>query len=216
MNKWLWALFLFLSISVALAQGADVGLVNMISGAVTFAPLSGASGRLQSFMKVREGDRINVPAGGQVRVVFFDGARQELWTGPASFRARKTGAEALSGKAVEVITLPASAPQRLARVPELMQHAKLGGIQVRGGLTRAQKASLDQQSNISEARIAYNEMRRTMAADDVTPELFMFAALHEYLLYDEMKTIADEMLRKQPENEQVQTLAAWVRGRVAK
>lgn len=202
--------------SSAYAQGADVGLVNLVSGDVTFAPVSGSPGKVQAFMKVRDGDRITVAAGGQVRVVFFDAARQELWGGPASFRAGKKGAEPVSGKPTEISNLPAGVPQRIARVPELMQIAKLGGIQVRGGITPAQKASLEQQSAVAEARTTYEKMRKASASDDITPELFLFSALHEYLLYNDMKPIVEEMLRKQPANEEVKTLADWVRGRASR
>lgn len=216
MYKKLVSLLFLISSGVAFAQGADVGLVNMVSGDVTFAPLSGAPGKVQAFMKLRDGDRVNVAGGAQVRVVFFEGARQERWSGPASFRAGKAGAEPVSGKPAEVSKLPASAPQRLARVPDLMQFAKLGGIQVRGKLTQAQQASLEQQSAVAEARATYDRMRKEMPADDVTPELFLCAALYEYLLYDEMKSVAEEMLRKQPENEDVKALVAWVRSRASR
>lgn len=216
MFKWMMSLLFMLSSGTALAQGADVGLVNMVSGDVSFAPLSGARGKVRAFMKVRDGDRIHVPAGGQVRVVFFAGARQERWAGPASFKAGKMGAEPISGRPAEVANLPATAPQRLERVPELLQHAKLGGIQVRGGITQAQRASLEQQAAVSEARVTYDRLRREMPADDITPELFLYAALYEYLLYDDMKAVADEMLRKQPNDDDVKALAAWVRSRAAR
>src|SRR5205823_4825151 len=97
MAKWLISLLLPLTSGIVLAQGADVGLVNMVSGDVTFVPQAGNPGKVQPFMKVRDGDRINVAAGGQVRVVFFEGARQELWSGPASFRAGRSVGEPISG-----------------------------------------------------------------------------------------------------------------------
>ncbi|MBI2753719.1 MAG: hypothetical protein HYX46_09445 [Betaproteobacteria bacterium] len=126
------------------------------------------------------------------------------------------GADPISGRPAEIANLPATAPQRLERVPELMQHAKLGGIQVRGGITQAQRASLEQQAAVSEARVTYDRLRREMPADDITPELFLYAALYEYLLYDDMKTVADEMLRKQPNDDNVKALAAWVHSRAVR
>jgi hypothetical protein len=147
--------------------------------------------------------------------VFFEGARQERWAGPASFRAGKSAAEPISGKAAEVATLPAGASQRIAQVPQLVQIAKLGGVQVRG-MTRAQKASVEQQSSVADARTAYESMRKDLPADDITPELYFYAALYEYLLYDEMKVVVDEMLRKQPESEQVKALAELVRSKASR
>jgi len=59
-------------------------------------------------------------------------------------------------------------------------------------------------------------MRKDLPADDITPELYLYAALYDYLLYDEMKTVVDEMLRKQPDSEEAKTLADWVRSRAAR
>lgn len=212
LSSWL---FMFVSGAV-LAQGTDVGLINMVSGDVLYVPLTGASSKVQPFMRVREGDRFNVPAGAQVRVVYFGAPRQERWIGPASFRAGKMAGEPISGKPAEIANLPANVPQRIARVPELLQNAKLGGLQVRGGVTRAQKASLDQQATVREARAAYEQMRKEMPADDITPELYLYAALYEYLLYDDMKAVVDEMLRRQPNSEDLKALAAWVRARASR
>ena len=207
------ALLLLAVSSIAWAQGSDVGLVNLVSGGVTYAPLSGSPGEAKPFMRVRDGDRFNVPAGGQVRIVYFTSSRQERWSGPASFRAGKGASEAISGKPAEVAVLPAGVPQRIARVPDLMQSAKLGGIQVRGGLSRKQEASLDQQATVREARDTYERMRKEMPADDITPELYLYAVLHDYLLYEDMKVVIEEMLRKQPGNDDVKQLLIWVNSR---
>lgn len=198
------------------AQGADVGLVNMVAGDARFVPLAGRAAEVKPFMKIRDGDRFNLSAGAQLRLVYFETARQERWSGPASFRAGKGGSDAIAGTPVEVSTLPAAARQRIARVPELMQNAKLGGIQVRGGLSRQQPASLDQQSTMREARDTYESMRRGVAADDITPELVLYAALYDFLLFDEMKIVVDEMLRKQPDNDELRQLRAWVESRSAR
>lgn len=219
MKKSLTFFFLIFANGLACAQAPDVGLVNMVSGEVTFSSPSGAPGKVQAFMKVRDGDRIDLASGGQVRVVFFDDARQERWAGPASFRAGKKGAEPLSGKAAEIAKLPIGVPQKIARVPELMAYAKsqpLGGIQVRGGITPEQKASLEQQAAVAEARATYEKLRASAAADDITPELYFYSALHEYLLFDEMRPVAEAMLRKQPDNEDLKALVAWVRTRASR
>jgi len=213
MRKEFLALLFFAVSAVAWAQGGDVGVVNLMSGGVTYAPLSGSPGEAKPFMRVRDGDRFNVPAGGQIRIVYFTSSRQERWSGPASFRAGKGAGEAISGKPAEVTVLPAGVPQRIARVPDLMQSAKLGGIQVRGGLTRKQEASLEQQTIVREARDTYERMRKEMPADDITSELYLYAVLHDYLLYDDMKAVVEEMLRKQPGNDDVKQLLVWVNSR---
>ena len=216
MRKGFLALLFSAASAAAWAQGGDVGLVNLVSGGVTYAPRSGTAGEAVPFMRVRDGDQFTVAAGGQVRIVYFTSSRQEGWSGPSSFRAGKGAGEAISGKAAEVTALPAGVPQRIARVPDLLQNAKLGGIQVRGGLTRRQEASLDQQATVREAREIYERMRKDMPADDITSELYLYAVLHDYLLYEDMKIVIEEMLRKQPGNEDLKALADWVRTRASR
>jgi hypothetical protein len=215
MKRLLLLLLLGMPAPLALAQAADVALVSMVSPDVTYTPASGIPGKVQAFMKLRDGDRVAIPQGGQLRVVFFDGSREERWAGPASFRAGKAAAEPISGKATQVTTLPVGASQRIAQVPQLVQIAKLGGVQVRG-MSRTQKASADQQSTLAEARAAYETMRKDLPADDITPELYLYSVLNDYLLHDEMKPVVDEMLRKQPDSEPVKALAAWVRSKATR
>jgi hypothetical protein len=160
-------LVLCLFVQAAAAQ-EDVGLVSALSGEVVLQ-----KGIAKVFMKVREGDRFDVPPGAQLRLVYFSGSRQERWLGPASLRAGKRESEPLSGKP-DVSVLPASAPQRLARIPELSQSALFGGVRVRG--IKAPPAT-ETEDSLREARATYAKMRRELPPDDLTPELFLYAAL---------------------------------------
>lgn len=210
MRSWLM-MALFAAHTVAHAQ-ADVGLVNLVSGKVGFSPATGAGGTAKAFMKVREGDRFDLPAGAQLRVLYFASARQERWQGPASLRAGRSESAAVSGAPAQVSMLPASVPQRIARVPDLLQNAKLGGIQVRG----AQPARRASDETLREVRGTYELLRKEMPGDDITPELFFYAALSDYQLYEDMGHLVAEMLRKQPGNEDARTLDAWLKSRVRK
>jgi hypothetical protein len=160
-------LVLALVVRAAAAQ-EDVGLVDQVSGEVTFQ-----DGKARAYMKVREGDRFEVPAGAQLRLIYFAGARQERWQGPVRLSAGKRESAAAAGKTAEVKTLPASVPQRLARIPELTQNALFGGVRVRGAKPPAGETA----ESLREARATYESMRRERPTDDLTPELFLYAAL---------------------------------------
>ena len=199
----------------AQAQAVDVGLVNLLNGDVAFASDGAANAKAQPFMKVRQGDRFSVPAGAQIRVVYFDGGRQETWRGPAAFRAGVKAGEASSGSPSDVSTLPSTVPQRIAQVPELIQIAKLGrsgGVAVRGQ-GRPPRLTTEQQAEVKTARDIYSKLRSQATADDITPELYLYSVLQDFLLYDDMKPVVDEMSKRQPANAEVQELAAWVRSR---
>ncbi len=202
-------------VSAAQAQSADVGLVNMLNGDVSYVSEGSAAAKARSFMKVRQGDRFTLPSGAQVRVVYFQGGRQETWKGPASFRAGAQSGEQGSGANPEVTTLPAGVPQKIAQVPELMQIAKLGrsgGVAVRGA-GKPPRLTAEQQAEVKTARDTYGKLRKQSSADDITPELYLYSVLQDYLLYDDMKPIVEEMAKRQPANAEVQELVAWVKSR---
>ena len=52
------------------------------------------------------------------------------------------------------------------------------------------------------------------SAEDITPELYFYSVLQDHLLYDEMKTVTDEMLKRQPANAEAKELAAYVQSRI--
>lgn len=197
------------------AQAADVAVVAQVKGDVGYVSTNQEQGRISPYMRVREGDRVTLGAGAQLRIVFFDTGRSERWMGPASLRATKGTAQALSGKPVEVGKMPTSAPLRIARVPALLQNAKLGGIQVRGGPPKGSSAA-DRDRSVREARAAYEEMRQGTAAGDITPELFLYSALSEYALYEEMEPVVQEMLRRQPDSEEAKSFAGWLKTRTGR
>ena len=145
--------------SPAYAAG-DVGLINQLSGEVSYS--SGAQNtRAQAFMKVREGDKFTVPAGAQVRVVYFQGGRQESYSGPATFTAGTQQSSVQSGAQPQVTVLPSGVPQRISQTPELIQIAKLGrsgGVTVRGAV-REQRLTPQQQAEVRAAQDVYKEMR---------------------------------------------------------
>jgi hypothetical protein len=197
------------------AQSSDVGLINQLSGEVAYTGQGGAQSKAQSFMKVRQGDRFTLPAGAQLRVLYFNGSRQETWKGPASFKAGTQQSEAVSGQAAETAQLPSGVAQKIAQVPNLVQIAKLGrsgGIAVRGG-GKPGRLTSEQQAEVTEAKTVYAQMRQKAQAEDITPELYFYSVLQDHLLYDEMKTVTDEMLKRQPNNPEAQELAAYVKSR---
>ena len=75
-------------------------------------------------------------AGGTLRIVYFNGGRQETFSGPASLTAGAQQSTVQTGAQPQVTTLPSGVPQKISQTPELIQIAKLGrsgGVAVRGG-----------------------------------------------------------------------------------
>ena len=199
-------------VALGALAAADVGLVNQLQGDVSYQGTGAAGAKAAAFMKVREGDKFAIPEGGVLRIVYFEGGRQETWKGPSSFKAGMKQGDAQSGKA-EVSQVPGGVPAKLAQTAEVIQIAKLGragGVTVRGvkpNLTPAQAAE------VAQAKKTYDSWKTTAAADDITPELYMYTVLQDYMLYDDMKAVVKTMQDKQPNSQDVKEIAAWVNSR---
>lgn len=192
----------------------DVGLVNQLSGDVTYASGSSSS-KVKTFMKMREGDRFTVPAGAQIRIVYFQGGRQESYNGPASFTAGTQASKQQSGAQPQLTTLPAGVPQKLAQTPDLVQIARLGrsgGVQVRGA-QQEQRLSPQAQAEVRQARETYEQMRKSAATDDIVPELYLYSVLQDHLLYGDMQGVVSEMQKRQPKNPDVAVMAEYVKNK---
>jgi hypothetical protein len=192
----------------------DVGLINQLSGDVSYTSGSAAS-KAKAFMKVREGDRFSLPAGTQLRIVYFDGGRQEAYSGPATLTAGTKESKLQSGAQPQVTTLPAGVPQKIAQTPELVQIARLGrsgGVQVRGA-QQEQRLSPQAQAEVRQARQTYDQMRKTAAANDIVPEQYLYAVLQDHLLYGDMVAVVAEMQKRQPANPDVAVMAEYVKNK---
>ena len=206
--RWVGALTL-IACSGASWSASDVGLINQLQGEISYQGGSAIS-HASPYMKVREGDRFTIAAGAVLRLVYFDGGRQETWKGPAVFKAGLKQGEAVSG-AAEVSQVPGGVPAKLAQTAEVIQIARLGragGVTVRG--VKTQQLSTGQAAEIARAKTTYEAWRATAAADDITPELYLYTVLDSHMMYEDMKTVVKAMQARQPNSPEVRELAAWV------
>jgi hypothetical protein len=211
--KQLWA-FVLLAGAAGAALASDVGLVNHLAGDVSYASGT-ATAKAKPYMKVREGDRFTVPAGAQLRLVYFQGGRQESFTGPATLTAGAQQSTIQSGAQPQTTTLPSGVPQKIAQTPELIQIAKLGrsgGVAVRG-VNGERRLTPQQQAEVKQAKQTYDQLRKGSAADDITPELYLYSVLQDHLLYADMTQVVAEMQKRQPANPDVAAMAEYVKVR---
>ena len=134
-NEILALLRFSLFVQAAQAQ-EDVGLVSLMAGEVAYPG--------------RQGEGVHEGARG--RPLRAAGGRRSCASSISPARARSAGrarracapgkreSVPLAGKPAEVSVLPASAPQRLARIPELAQNAQFGGVAVRGAKPPARRS----------------------------------------------------------------------------
>lgn len=198
---------LSLSAASLYAANADVAVLSALAGGVTYRQQASAPLAAAPFMKLREGDILDVPAGAEVRVVFLKAHRQENWAGPASFRLLADKSQALRGAPAAILDLPGAVPVSISGLSDLVRISRPGGVQVRG-VPRPKPGYAEA---LERARQTYDELRRRMPEDDITPELFLFATAQEYLVEDEMRRTLREMERRRPGDPEIRALEPYVR-----
>ncbi len=208
MRKLLFLLASALAASVSAAE--DVGLINHLGGEASYSS-GGSRAKATAFMKVRAGDSFTLASGAQLRLVYFQGSRQESFTGPARFTVGTQQSSVHSGGEPKVSTLPTGVSQRIAGTPELLAIAKLGragGVSVRSG-ARIKPLSAEQKAEIAQAYTTYDELRRSAPEEDITPELYLFSVLEENRQYQDLKLVVSEMQRRQPANADLAAIAEY-------
>jgi len=186
-------------------QTPDVGLVSEITGDVGYSNGGSPSKPIQPYMRVRQGDRIVLAQGSVLQISYFTAGVKETWKGAATFVATNAGGELLKGNKPEVAQLPGSVANKLARVPALIAGTRTGGITVRALSERPDPAKKEKE--VAEAMANYEAMRASARRDDIIPELYLFSVLQEYEMYDDLKVVAQELVRRQPQNRELADLA---------
>ncbi|MEW6386618.1 MAG: hypothetical protein AB1491_03780 [Thermodesulfobacteriota bacterium] len=204
---------------------ADVGLVTKLAGEVTYGTEEAQPkpGRVQAFMKVRQGDLFKLPQGALLQVLFFASGRQETWKGPVTIKAGAGECRA-AGKGKpqaepEVKMLPAKVTKRMSGsalpVPESSLRYS-GAIRTMAPACPPKakpRASLNKQAQaeLKEAEKIYQDLGKQAAPDDITPELYFLGVLADYQQCPQMEKVIDTMLRKQPGNAALKKMQGMIR-----
>jgi hypothetical protein len=207
----------------------DVGLITKLTGEATYwnKDENKKPTRVQAFMKVRRGDHLKLPAAASLTLLYFASGRQETWKGPATLMAGDTESAAVGDQKTppqpEVKILPAKATKQMAGAPLPVSPSsisKSGVIQTMGpkcepAAKTAAPLSENAQRKIKEAEKVYQDLKKSAAADDITPELYFFSVLAEHKQFPEMAKMVDTMLQKRPGDAALKDLKAWVRSQAA-
>ena len=202
-----------LVLAIALGSGAlfaanpDVAVLSAVQGDVTYQSESAPALPAKPFMRLRDGDVLKIPPGGEVRVIFLKADLQEGWKGPSVFRVGAKQGEAIQGKPESSIQLPGAVPVKIAALTEIVRTSRPGGVQIRG-LPRPKSGY---EEAMDAARRTYESLRGRMPEDDITPELYLYSVANEYAVEGEMRRMLDEMHRRRPHDPDVEILEGMTR-----
>ena len=94
MQKTLFALALLLSGNVF----ADTVLVTAVQGKIVVDSVGSGKTPLEPFVRLKEGDRLSLPAGSQTKLVYVSRGRQETWQGESTVLVGDNESKLVMGK----------------------------------------------------------------------------------------------------------------------
>jgi len=193
------ALTLFAPLAANAVEGAESGMITQAVGTVTYESGGDKGKPVVAFMKLRVGDRLTLAKDAKAQLVYFQGGRQETWRGATQIDVGVSESHTASASQPETKLLPALVLQQISRAPKVVADLKnrTGMVFVR---------ALPMREKLRELGETYAAMRKDAAPDDVTPELFMLAGLHELRMYPDMRPVLEEMRLRQPDNPEINTV----------
>ena len=194
----LCAAVLTLAAHMAQAQ-KDAALVTTVAGESTWQGASGKAATVQSFMKLREGDRADIKAKAKLNLVYLESGEVEQWDGPASFVIGGARTQNITAGKPVTRKLPMSMVERIARAPEVMTD-----IRNRSGMTVTR--SFVKSEAAERARKIYAENRALLPPEDITPELDLFIVLYKERQYAQARTVLQDMQKRAPDDSVVKEL----------
>ncbi len=201
------------------AQAADAGLVTRLTGEAVYWNDTDQkqAAPVQNLMKVRQGDRFKIPAGGSLEVLYFASGRQESWQGPATFKIGAEAGQAEQGGPPQVAMVPLKVSQRIGQAALPLPRASLrygGALRLMG----AKEAPPEGKEKAGQTGPARQEAEKTALALekkakplDFTPQLYRLSVLADLGQYEEMEKIIDDMLQQKPKDPALLALKKWAR-----
>lgn len=168
------------------AWAAEVALVTLVQGRVMRAA-EAAAVPVEAFVKLKDGDRLNLEKDGRLQLVYFDSGRQETWTGPGRLELTPQEGKASGLAPAEVKSLPLVMARQLARTPAL-------DSQGRGGVTRLR--SVPSPDALSKLEDSYKDLRSRAAAGDLEPEMYLLSGLFEMRELDRVERVLGDLRQK--------------------
>lgn len=209
-------------------QPPDVGLITQVTGEASYwneSEESKAKSKVQALMKIRRGDRLELPTGTAVKLVFSAQGRQESWQGPVLLKIGDTESQGEDARGApvqpQVKALPTKVTERLAssQLPLPRSAIRWPGFLVlreaspeKSPPKPAPKTLSDQdRAELEEAKAVYADLKKQSEQNDLTADLYLLSILADFQQYREMEKRIGELLKKQPDDANLQKLKEWTR-----
>ncbi len=179
----------------------EVALVMSVHGRVTRLAEPVAI-PVEAFVKLKDGDRLDLEKDSRLRVVYFESGRQETWSGPGRLDLTVREGKASGLVSPEVKLLPLVMARQLGRTPSL-------DSQGRGGVTRVRAVqSPDAMTRLEDT---YQDLRSRAGPDDLGPETYLLSGLYEMRELDRVERVLGDLQQERPKNSEAALLISLYR-----
>ncbi len=191
----------FLLLAGAPTWAAEVAMVMSVRGKV-MRLVEPAPVPVESFVKLKDGDRLSLEKDSRLQVLYFDNGRQETWSGPGRLELTAREGKASGLSAPEVKSLPMVMAKQMARTPAL-------DSQGRGGVTRLR--SVPSTDALARLEDSYQNLRSRAPPDDLGPEAYLLSGLFEMRELDRVERVLGDLHQERPKNPEAGLLIALYR-----
>jgi len=178
--------------STAWAQ--DTALVMSLQGKVTRAAQA-----VEAFVKLKQGDVLTLDKEAKLQVVYFEGGRQETWTGAGKLEIASAESKATGLPAPQVKQLPAVMVKQLARTPSLDSQGRAGVMRLR---------SIPTPEAIAKVEENYKKLKAEADKTDLGPEMYRLSGLFEMRELDKVEQAVADLQKEHTGNLEAKLLAS--------
>lgn len=193
--KWVVAILLFSSHCV---WAAETALVTALKGEVKLVDGKGGKTPIQAFIKLHDGDILQLGDAVRLQIAYFQRARQEVWLGPGNIEIGAVESKTTMGRLqLQTQQLPLQLAKQLAKTP-----APDG----RGEVVALRTRSIAPSVSIAQVQQTYREMRAKAESGDRNPELYLLSAYFELKEYDGVHNILGQLDDSNPGDLEIRIL----------
>lgn len=167
------------------ALAAEAALVTALTGMVELEDGIGGKAPLQAFIKLHDGDLLQLGDATRLQLTYFQSARQETWTGPGNIEIGAVESKAATGRLrPQTQHLSLQLAKQLAKTP---------ASDSRGKVVVPRTRSIAPSDGIEHVQRAYQEMRAKAESNDRNPELYLLSAYFELKEYDRVRDVLSQL-----------------------
>lgn len=185
----------------------DTALVTTLNGFASYTDAASKVEAIKSFMKLREGDTVEVKSGAKLQLVYLESGEVEAWAGPSTFSIGKIKTASIQSGTPATRKLPSAMLDRITRTTEVMGDIRnRSGMVVVRGIGKNSEEMKAIKAELAAVNEVYEDLRKSLPEDDITPELALFNALYRAKSYNSALSVLEKMRQKAPNDPQVTAL----------